>query len=68
MNRMIAKMLYDRYQYFDWNVDSKDAKVTKQNKNIIISSVLEGVKNNDPAIVLLHDSLQKQPLWRLCRL
>jgi len=59
MVRMIAKMLYDGYQYFDWNVDSTDAKVTKQNKDMIISSVLKGVENNNPAIVLLHDSLPK---------
>ncbi|HZX20926.1 MAG TPA: polysaccharide deacetylase family protein [Clostridia bacterium] len=59
MTRMTAKMLYDGYQYFDWNVDSKDAKVIKQNKDVIISSVLKGVKNNNPAIVLLHDSLPK---------
>lgn len=59
MIRIIAKILYDGYQYFDWNVDSKDAKTAKQNKDVIISSVLEGVKNNNPAIVLLHDSLPK---------
>lgn len=59
MRRMTVKMLYDGYQYFDWNVDSGDARVAKQNKNVIISSVLEGVKYNNPAIVLLHDSLPK---------
>lgn len=59
MARMTAKMLYDGYQYFDWNVDSKDAKVIKQDKDVIISSVLKGVKNNNPAIVLFHDSLPK---------
>ena len=59
MVRMIARMLYDGYQYFDWNVDSKDAKATRQRKDVIISSVLDGVKNNNPAIVLLHDSLPK---------
>ena len=59
MVRMIAKMLYDGYQYFDWNVDSRDAKAAKQNKDIIVSSVLKGVKNNNPAIILFHDSLPK---------
>ncbi len=59
MVRMIAKMLYDGYQYFDWNVDSKDARVAKQNKDIIVSSVLKGVENNNPAIILFHDSLPK---------
>ncbi len=59
MKRMITKMLYHGYQYFDWNVDSRDAKAIKQNKDVIINSVLEGVKNNDPAIVLFHDSLPK---------
>lgn len=59
MRRITTKMLYDGYQYFDWNVDSKDAKVVKQNKNVIINTVLEGVRNNNPAIVLFHDSLPK---------
>lgn len=59
MTRMIAKMLYDGYQYYDWNVDSRDAKAAKQNKNVIISSVLEGIKYNNPAIILFHDSPSK---------
>ena len=59
MARMTTKMLYDGYQYYDWNVDSRDAKAARQNKNIIISSVLEGIKYNNPAIVLFHDSPSK---------
>ena len=59
MKRITTKMLYDGYQYFDWNVDSKDAKVVKQSKDVIIKSVLDGVRNNDPAIVLFHDSIPK---------
>lgn len=59
MKRMTVKMLYDGYQYFDWNVDSGDAGSIRQNKDTIISSVLEGVENNNPAIVLFHDSLPK---------
>lgn len=59
MRRITTKILYDDYQYFDWNVDSKDAKVVKQSKDVIINSVLNGVRDNDPAIVLFHDSLPK---------
>ncbi len=59
MKRITVKMLYDGYQYFDWNVDSRDAETARQNKDVIISSVLEGVENNNPAIVLFHDSLPK---------
>lgn len=59
MRRITTKIVYDGYQYFDWNVDSKDAKVVKQSKDVIISSVLDGVKNNNPAIVLFHDTLPK---------
>lgn len=59
MKRITTKILYDEYQYFDWNVDSKDAKVAKQDKDIIINTVLEGARQNNPAIVLFHDSLPK---------
>jgi len=59
MRRITTKILYDGYQYFDWNVDSLDAKVVTQSKNVIINSVLDGVRNNDPAIVLFHDTLAK---------
>jgi len=59
MRRITTKILYDGYQYFDWNVDSKDAKVVKQDKDVIISSVLDGAKNNNPAIVLFHDTIAK---------
>lgn len=59
MKNITTKILYDGYQYFDWNVDSKDAKVVKQDKDVIINTVLEGVRKNNPAIVLFHDSLPK---------
>lgn len=59
MRRITTKILYDGYQYFDWNVDSKDAKAVKQDRDIIINTVLEGARNNNPAIVLFHDSSPK---------
>lgn len=48
------------FEYFDWNVLSKDADVVTQDKNVIINAVLKGVeKNNKDSIVLFHDSSAK---------
>lgn len=48
------------YIYFDWNVDSKDSSSSHQNKESIVSNVLEGSKNLNKAVVLLHDSSPKK--------
>ncbi|MCY6369725.1 polysaccharide deacetylase family protein [Clostridium ganghwense] len=58
--RDISKYLIDNdYTYFDWNVDSTDASVKLQNKNKIITSVLNRSKNKSAAIVLMHDNSLK---------
>jgi peptidoglycan-N-acetylglucosamine deacetylase len=46
-------------KYFDWNVDSTDASVVTQDKDKIISQVLNGSKNKKQAIILMHDSQPK---------
>lgn len=46
-------------KYFDWNVDSTDASVVTQNKEKIISEVLNGARNKKQAIILMHDSAPK---------
>lgn len=45
--------------YFDWNVDSNDAKKVTNDKDIIVNSVLEGCKGKEKAIVLMHDAAPK---------
>ncbi len=45
--------------YFDWNVDSMDASANRQSKDIIVKSVLEGAKDKNSAIILMHDAAVK---------
>jgi len=59
IKKTINRIIDSGFQYFDWNVDSKDATKITQDKNIIIESVLKGVIPKDNSIVLFHDSLAK---------
>lgn len=45
------------YQYFDWNVDSKDAGGAKT-ADEVFQNVINGVQNHDFSIVLQHDIKQ----------
>lgn len=47
------------YTYFDWNVDSKDAATSNQSEEVIIQSVLDGTKNLNEAVILMHDAAPK---------
>lgn len=42
------------YQYFDWNVDSGDAGGAGE-KNAVVENIIEGVSQQEIAIVLQHD-------------
>lgn len=42
------------FQYFDWNVDSGDAGITK-NTGAVYYAVMSGVVKNDVSVVLQHD-------------
>jgi peptidoglycan/xylan/chitin deacetylase (PgdA/CDA1 family) len=42
------------FQYFDWNVNSGDAGLTKR-KDRVVEFVIDGVKEYDVSIVLQHD-------------
>lgn len=59
MKEIVRKVVNMGYQYFDWNVSSTDAEKVKQDKDVIVSAVLEGAKNKDKAIILMHDSAPK---------
>lgn len=47
------------YVHFDWNIDSTDATKEKQDKDIIVKTVLDSAKNKTNAIILFHDSSSK---------
>ena len=46
--------------YFDWNVSSLDAEKKVQDTQVIINSVLSGVKDKQTSIVLMHDNNTKK--------
>lgn len=59
MQTLIHEMTKQGYQYFDWNVDSTDASRFLQSRDAIVRSVLQGSKNKQKAIILMHDSQVK---------
>ncbi|PHV70759.1 polysaccharide deacetylase [Sporanaerobium hydrogeniformans] len=65
MEQVIPAVKAAGLSYFDWNVDSRDAAVSKQDKQVIIDSVLNGAKSvaskseNASAVILMHDAAAK---------
>ncbi len=59
MSQIISKIKEEGLVYFDWNVDSMDAATNKQSKEVIVQSVLDGVKGQNHAIILMHDAAPK---------
>jgi peptidoglycan/xylan/chitin deacetylase (PgdA/CDA1 family) len=59
MDKLTKQVKESGIKYFDWNVDSSDASTVTQDKNKIISAVLNGSKNKTQAIILMHDSKPK---------
>ena len=59
MDKLVKHVGEEGYIYYDWNVDSMDASANRQDKNVIVSSVLEGAKNKTSAIILMHDAAAK---------
>ena len=43
------------YQYFDWNVDSKDAGGATSSKEVF-NNVIKGISSHNTSIVLQHDT------------
>ncbi len=54
MSRLTAMVQEQGYQYFDWNVDSKDAGGAKT-ADRVFHNVVNGIGNKSAAIVLQHD-------------
>ncbi|MBB6217680.1 peptidoglycan/xylan/chitin deacetylase (PgdA/CDA1 family) [Anaerosolibacter carboniphilus] len=59
MRKLIQRMEEEGYQYFDWNVTSKDASSACPSKDTIIEAVLKNVEEKENAIILFHDSAAK---------
>ena len=60
LTKRLASSLQSRgLPYFDWNVDSTDASVALQSKDIIVSKVLKGVNGKKDPIILMHDTKVK---------
>lgn len=55
MNNVIRKMNKNGYTYFDWNVDSTDASTFRQDKDKIVSAVLNQSSQINHPIILMHD-------------
>ncbi len=54
MTRLTKALDEMGFQYFDWNVNSGDAGLTKR-KDRVVEFVIDGVKEYDVSIVLQHD-------------
>jgi len=72
MTRLTKKLLELGYQYFDWNVDSKDAAGAKT-ADEIFDNVVKGVGNRTNSVVLQHDTqgfsvdaVERIIAWGLC--
>lgn len=55
MKKLVPETQKAGYIFFDWNVDSTDASTRQQNKDKIVSSVINQSKNKNHAIILMHD-------------
>ena len=56
MTRLVKAVEERGYVYFDWNVSSGDAGLTTD-PDVVYRNVIEGIQQNNPAVVLMHDSL-----------
>lgn len=59
MGQLTELIEQEGYHYFDWNVDSLDASASTQDKDIIVQSVIEGSRDKNNAIILMHDAAAK---------
>lgn len=54
MTRLTEALTDTGFQYFDWNVNSGDAGLTKETEKVV-DYVIEGIKKQKVSIVLQHD-------------
>lgn len=54
-----AELTRRNFVYFDWNIDSKDAKSRHPSAQITANNVISHVKKHEVPIVLMHDERSK---------
>lgn len=59
MDKLTQHMADEGYLYYDWNVDSMDASAVRNDKNVIVNSVLNNVGSKEHAVILMHDAAAK---------
>lgn len=47
------------YSYFDWNVDSGDARKNRETSSVILSNIKKGVGSQKNVVILMHDAPAK---------
>lgn len=60
MSKIINDTNNKGISYFDWNVSSQDATGKKISSNDIVKNVVNGSKNKNHPIILMHDAGAKQ--------
>ena len=60
MNRLITYLNEQGITYFDWNISSGDATSGYISKNRIIQNCTESLANYETAVILLHDSGERE--------
>ena len=60
MTELTKEVVEKGYHYFDWNVSSADASNVLLTPEKIAQNCINGVKDCNTAIVLLHDSGSKK--------
>lgn len=56
--QIIAEMTRRGYIFYDWTVDSRDTS-KNPNKDIVLSSVVNGIAGKHESVVLMHDAAAK---------
>ena len=55
-HQLIAEMYRRGFIYFDWNASAEDAASGNPGSDVVTQRILNGVRNADRSIVLMHDS------------
>lgn len=56
MHQLAKNVSEEGYSYFDWNVDSRDSSAYLVDFGTIVEAVLEGARDKERAVILLHDA------------
>ena len=59
MSRLVERLENEGFVYFDWNVDSDDARGNSVPSSTIVNNVTHGLRSGRSNVVLMHDSYYK---------